>query len=128
MDLQPASKDINNACHLRKTDHSAIRNVSDMRLADERQQMVFAQGIKLDVFHEDDLARFRVEDRVIDDVVQVLAVTIGEKFKGACGPVRCPEQTLPLGIFADGCEQIAEGTLHSGELCRAAWAQTGDAA
>src|SRR5947207_15019028 len=104
MDLQPASKDINNACHLRKTDHGAIRNVSDMRLADERQEMVFAQRIKLDVFHEDDLARFRIEERVIDDVVQVLAVTIGEKFKGARRPVRRAEQALALGIFADGCE------------------------
>ncbi len=50
LDLQSARENIDDARHFGKTDHFAVRNVSYVRPADERKQMVLAKRIELDVF------------------------------------------------------------------------------
>ena len=82
LDLQAAREDIDDARDFREPDHFPVRDVSDMRFADKRQQMMFAHRVKLDVFDEHDLARIRMEDRLVDDLIQILPVAIGQKLKG----------------------------------------------
>jgi len=107
LNLQTAREDIDNARHFREPDDFSVRNISDVRAADEREQMMFAQRVKLDVFDENDLARLGIEDSIVNDLLHALAVTLREKFQCARGPCRCPYQSLSRGIFADRIEQIA---------------------
>ena len=60
-----------------------------MGATDERQQMMFAHRVKLDVFNENDLTRIRIENRAVDDVLDRLTITLGEKFERSGGTDRC---------------------------------------
>src|SRR5205085_4217583 len=82
LDLKSARKNVHNARDFGQADYFSIGNVGDMSATDERQQMMFAHRVKLDVFHENDLARLRIENRAIDDVLDRLTVTLSEKFEG----------------------------------------------
>ena len=75
-----------------------------MRFADERNQMVLTQRIELDVFYQNDLAGFRIEKRVVDQLVQTLPVTGSQKFKRARSPARRSEQAFTLGVLPDRFE------------------------
>ena len=77
---------------------------------------MFAHRVKLDVFDQNDLARVRIENRVVDDVVQTLPVAVGQELEGAGGAIGRLEQSLALRIFADRFEQIVERAFHSREL------------
>src|SRR4051812_17363300 len=68
LDLKSPRENIDNARDLRKSDHFSVRNISDVRPADERKQMMLAHRVELDVFDENDLARFRTEDRAVNNL------------------------------------------------------------
>src|ERR1039458_9127930 len=51
LDLQAARERVDKAWYLAQADHFSIRYISDVYLAEKRQQMVFAQTEHLDVFH-----------------------------------------------------------------------------
>src|SRR5262249_28082775 len=121
-------ENINNARDLRNANYFSIGNVSDVSPADKRQQVMFAHRIELDVFYENDLACFGAEDCAIDDLSEVLAVSIREKLKRTRGPGRCSEQPFALRIFADRLQQIAESFFHSRQLRCAAFWNAADAA
>ena len=57
LNLQTPRKNIDNARDFGEADDFSVWDVSHVTPADERQQVVFAQRIKLDVFDEDNLAR-----------------------------------------------------------------------
>ena len=51
LNLQPAGEDVDNARHFGKPDHFSVWDVSDVRLADKRQQMMLAHRVELNVLH-----------------------------------------------------------------------------
>src|SRR5436853_2123697 len=124
LDLKAPRENIDNARDLRKADHFSVRNISDVRPADEWKQMMFAHRVELDVFDENDLARFRAEDRAVNNLFQVLAVTIREELERLGRACRSSEQTFALRILADRFEQIAKRLLHARELRCATLGQT----
>ena len=85
-----------------------------MRLADERQQMVLAHRIELDVFYENDLARAGLEDRVVDQLVEALPITLGKEFEGAGRARGSFQEPIPRRILAD--DQLGECDLTLREL------------
>src|SRR6266516_2678719 len=107
LDLQSAREDIDDARHLGKADHFPVWNVSHVRPADEWKQMMFAHRIKLDVLDENDLARFRLEDGIINNLVQVLPIPLGEELQSTRRPIRRASQTFSIQIFADALKQVA---------------------
>ena len=68
---------------------------------------MLAQGIKLDVFDQDDLTRFRIENRMVDNLIDVLPITLGQEFERARRSLWSSGQPLSLRIFANGFQQIA---------------------
>src|SRR5436190_7759138 len=108
LDLEPAREHVHNARHFRQTDDFSIWNVGDVRFPYERQEMMLTHGVKLDVLHQHDLARLGIEDRVVNQSVEALAVTRRQKIEGACRAVWRSPQSLTLGILADGFEQATE--------------------
>ena len=88
LNLQTLGVDVDDASQLAQPDHAPIGNVSHVRLADKRQEVMLAHRVKLDVFDEHDLARFGFEDRIVDQVIEALPIAGSQKFKGARGPCR----------------------------------------
>ena len=109
LNLQPPGEDIHDARNFRKPDHFPVGNVGNVRLADEGQKMMLAHRIKLDVLHENDLARVRSENRLVNDGVEILAITVGQKLVGFRRPDRSLEQTFALRILTDRFQNFAEG-------------------
>ena len=68
--------------------------------------MMLAEGVKFDVFDQNDLARLGIKDRVVDDFFDALAIALSEKLRCARGARGSLYQPLTIGVFADGVEQI----------------------
>ena len=71
LDLQTTRENIHNPRDLGKADDFAIRDVGDVRPADERQQMMLAHRIELDVLDQNDLARIGIEDGAINNLIEI---------------------------------------------------------
>jgi hypothetical protein len=56
---------------LERPDDAAVRDVGDVRLAVERQHVVLAQRVQLDVAHHHHPLAVDLEQRVADDVAHV---------------------------------------------------------
>jgi len=80
----------------------AVRQIRDMCLTHKWQQMVFAQGIEVQVPAKDDfLIMLFGEERAVDGLFGILRIPAGQVFVGLHDPAGCPRQPFPLGIFAD---------------------------
>ncbi len=69
--------------------------------------MVLAQRIQLNILDQNDLARIRFENRIVNDLIEVLPIALRKKFQGACRPVGCTSQAFSIKIFADPAKQFA---------------------
>src|SRR6266542_971611 len=49
----------------------------------KRKQMVLAQRIQLNVLDQNDLARIRFENRIVNDLIEVLPIALRKKFRAA---------------------------------------------
>src|SRR5450759_644438 len=107
LDLQTTRKDIDNARDLGKPNHLSIRNVSDMRPSGERKKMMLTERIEFDVFDQNDLARIRLKNGIVDDFVEVLSVTLRQKFQGARRAIRSAPQTFSVQVLAKAIKQVA---------------------
>ena len=45
--------------------------------------MMLAHGVKLDVLHEHNLARVRLENRAVNYLIEALTIAVGQKLEGA---------------------------------------------
>src|SRR5262245_27270951 len=90
--------------------------------------MVLTQRIEFDVFDENDLAGFGLEERIVDYFVQALPVARSQKFECTCSAVRCPEQAFAVRILTNRLEQVKERLFHAGDAGGAAARNLADAA
>src|SRR5689334_18901915 len=94
LDLEAARENIDNARDLGEANHFPIRDIGDVGAADEREKMMLAHRVELDVFHHHNLARVGVKDGAVDHVLDALAITLGKKLEGTRGAARSFEKTL----------------------------------
>jgi len=87
-----------------------------MRAADKGQQMVFTQRIKLDVFDQDDLTRTGLENGPVDDLIEILSITLCEKLQGARRPIRGSLETFSINVFPNALKQFAVRVRNSVEI------------
>src|SRR6185503_20760054 len=100
LNLQPPGEHIYDAGHLRQADDLAVGDVSHMRPPEERQQVMLAQRVHLDVAHHDHALVGLFEYRVSHHVGHRLVIALREPAKRALHPFRSLDQTLSLRIFA----------------------------
>jgi hypothetical protein len=99
--LQAAREDVEQSGDFRETDDLLPREIGHGGLSEKGQEVVLAQGVKLDLFHEDHLLiPFRVENGPVHHFGEVRVVPRGEKSHGLGHAVGRPLQTLPLGFLA----------------------------
>ena len=121
--LQPARKHIDNARDFAEPDNLAIRDVGDMGAADERQQMMLAQAVILDIVDDDHIGVFDMEDGVVDQLDGVGRIAADQLSPGF-GDARWRfQQAFAVGLLADGIQQVENGALYSGLIdCLAEYA------
>src|ERR1700722_3175496 len=97
LNLETAGEDFDQAWDFAETDHSAVGNVGDVDLAEERQQVVFAEAEDFNVFHDHNFV-----------------VTLGEKRHGLMNALWSTGEAFALGVFAQTDERFAHRVLIGG--------------
>ena len=87
--LQPAREHLDDAGQLGETHDPAVGNVGDVRPPEERQHVVLAQGIDLDVPHQDHALVLLLEDRVAHTSSTDMLVAAREPAQRGFHPLRC---------------------------------------
>ncbi|MNQ94424.1 hypothetical protein D3C85_1099420 [compost metagenome] len=85
LDLQAAGIHVDDTRDLGQAQHFTVGNIGNVRLADERQQMVFAQRIQFDVPHQDHFTVIGAEQGTIGDLFQGLFITAAKVLHGFGG-------------------------------------------
>lgn len=76
--LREMLDDLGNLAH---ADHAAVGNIADVRFAKEGQNMMLAERMEQNIFHDDHLVVFDGEDRPGDQFFGVLAVARRERLE-----------------------------------------------
>ncbi len=111
--LQAAGEDIDEARDLGEADDLAVGDVGDVRLAEEGQQVVLAEGEEFDVLDDDHLVVVDVEEGGVEDGVDVHGVAAGEEGHGFFHALGGVEEAVAGGVFADAEEQFAVEILRA---------------
>src|SRR5207249_10088803 len=78
LNLQAAGKHIDHARNFAETQNTFVRQISNMGLAEERQQVVFAEAEKLDILYDDHLVVGHANRRAVQYMIKVQVVTAGQ--------------------------------------------------
>jgi hypothetical protein len=81
-------------------------------LAVEWNKMMLAHSVDLNVLHNDHLIMSLVEQRPINDVLHILLVSLCVEQHSKSIPLRCIQDTLPVGILAYALQHRAHRTRH----------------
>ena len=106
LDLEPPREAVHDARDLRDAEHLALRDVPHRAAAVERQHVVFAQRVDLDVPQHDHVVRARVEDGVAQDAARRLAVAAREKRKRLGDALRRLQEAVAPRILAQFDQQL----------------------
>ncbi len=77
--LQTARENVDDARNLAEADHLVVRHVCDVRLAEERNEVMLALRVELDVFDDHHLVVIDVEERTVQNVFDLLIVALSEE-------------------------------------------------
>ena len=72
----------------------------------ERQHVMLAHRIEIDVLHDDHVAVFLMEQGFLKHSLRVLSVSFRKELHGLCHPQRCLFQPLPCRVFAKKSEDF----------------------
>ena len=78
----------------------AVGNIGYVAFADEREQVMLAGGVEVDVFHQNHLAILLVEDSLAHYGNAVFRVAFCQELKGFCHPFRSFLKPLAGSVFA----------------------------
>src|SRR6266550_3953257 len=109
--LEPAGKHLDHAWDLGETDQAAVRQVGDVRPTEERQQVVLAQRVDLDVAHAHQVLVPLAVQGVTDHVRDRHVVPAGEPLEGRLDAGRRLTQALAARVLAELIEDLAHQTL-----------------
>ena len=87
-------------------------NVGDVALAEERQQVVLAQTVEVDVAHDHHLAIIDAEERAVQHGIDIRPVAAREKRQRCFHPLRSTDEPLAARILAELDQQARDQILH----------------
>src|SRR5260370_391127 len=77
------------------------RNVADVAAAEERQHVVLAEAVDLDVLHDDHAVGLLREDRAVDQLDGIGALTRREERERGGDALRRLDEAFALRVFAE---------------------------
>ena len=104
LDLQAARIHVDNPRNLRQAQHFAAWDIRHMRLADKRQQVVFAQRVQLDVLDQHHFAVVGAEQGTVGDFFQRLFIAAAKVLHCLGGTLWRVEQALAGNVLAELAE------------------------
>ena len=110
--LQPARKHVHEARDLAQSNNLALGNVGDVALAEERQQVVLAQAVEVDVLHDQHLVIIDREERVVEHRVDIGGITVGQEPKRLLHSLRRVDQPLTRRVFSQFRQELTNDVLH----------------
>ena len=99
LDLQAPREHVDDARELRDAEHLALRDVADGALAVERQQVMLAERVELDVLQDHHVVRAARELRAVHDGLQALAVAARQERERLRDAHRRLLQAFAFGVF-----------------------------
>src|SRR4051812_12349000 len=110
LNLQAAGKHVHQSGELAQSNHFSVRQISDVRLAEEWQHVMLAQTVKLDIANEHHLIVTIFEERVSHHIDGIYIVSIREELQALLHTSRRVKKSIPLGILSQGLKH------HAGQL------------
>ena len=77
-----------------------------MAFPKKRQQVMFAKAIEIDILYNYHFIVMLIEYRVIQQLLDIFAISLGQKFVSLCNTVGSSNQSFPFGIFANFSKYI----------------------
>src|SRR4029453_9219159 len=109
-----ARVDLDQARDLRQPDDAASRDVRHVGTPEERQDVVLAERVEVDVLHHDHLGVLLVEQGAVDDGPRVLLVAPRAVWERARHALRRLHEPLAAGLGVDLTEQLRDDRLEVG--------------
>jgi hypothetical protein len=106
--LQAPAEDIDQARDLAEANHLRARNIRDMAPAEERQEMVLAEAVEVDVLDDHHFAVINREKRVVQHLVDVGRVSARQELERVLDPLGSVDQAFPIGVLPEAGEQLAD--------------------
>src|SRR5690606_27302684 len=75
--------------------------IGHMAFTDKREKVVFAKGVKFDVFHDHHILGVRFENGVVEYTLQALIVTTIEKPKSRRRALGCIDEPFSGHVFSE---------------------------
>ena len=111
--LRAMRQGLDHAGELAQSEHASIRQIADVRVPHEGEQMVFADTVEGDVTHQHDLVVLFRER--LAEVHLRIGVQSAEHFGVHAGHAsRRFQQALAIWILADGQQDLADGPFDTG--------------
>ncbi len=94
--------------NLGKADHLSGWHVGHMHAAQERQHVMLAQAVKLDIADDHHLVIADIEQGSIDDLFRICAVAAEQFCVHACNTPRGIEQAFPFRLFSQSRQELRD--------------------
>src|SRR5712664_3331569 len=107
LNLQAARKHVDHAGDLAEPQNPLVRQIGHVGLAEERQQMVFAEAEEFDVLHDNHLVVGHAERRAVQYMIQVQVVTAGQILERFLETLRRLAQPFAIRILSDDLDDLA---------------------
>ena len=111
LQLEAARKHVDYPRKLRQADDSTVRVICDVCLAEERQHVMLAQRVHLDVAYEDHAFVFLFEHGIADNIFHRFAVSAGQPPQRLGDSGGGPQQPFASGIFTQMRQHQADEFL-----------------
>src|SRR5690606_22356411 len=98
--LEPPGEHLHDPGELRESHDPPVRNVRDVHLPEERQQVVLAERVHLDVPDHHHVLVVLFEDPLADDLLDREVVAPRQPLENLLHPLGRPAQPLPIRILA----------------------------
>ncbi|ULA64502.1 MAG: hypothetical protein LZF86_140027 [Nitrospira sp.] len=116
--LEPARESIDDARNLAQSDDFLVRQIPHMHLAEERQHVVLAHAVEIDVFDDDHFIVLNREKCSVQELVDVAVIPLGHKREGLGHSLRRLEQSIAARVLPKRQQLLRDEGLQYAEICR----------
>src|SRR5712692_9521939 len=107
LNLQAAREHVNHAGNLAEPQHTLVRQLGHVGLAEKRQQVMFAETEEFDVLHDDHFVVGHAERRAVQYMIQIQVVPTGQILERFLVTLRRLAQPFAIGILSDDLDDLA---------------------
>ena len=99
--LQTPREHVDDSRDFAQSDHLFARDIGHVHLAEKGQQMMFAEAEEFDILDDHHLVILHAEERVVDDLLDILRVTAGEVFQCLVGALGRTQKAFPSRVLTE---------------------------